>query len=272
MIIDTHVHVWVEDCDQYPHLRMTPPPAFPLEDLLSLMEDTGISHAVLIQPSLYGYDNSYVADCVNQYPDQLIGVGCVDVFSETAAGQLRYWVEERGLRGVRLLPISDPHNELLVQQGTYEVFEQAGSLGIPISLFIAPRHVRQVEMLAKEYSATKVIIEHVGRPDEHDDGLEDAIQPLLRLAHIPSVYVKLSGFHVISSEPYPFSDTHMIIRAIWNAFGSHRIVWGSDCPGVLKKCTYDEILKFVQQKQTFFSEEDHERILFGTARTLWRSA
>jgi len=269
MIIDTHVHVWVEHCAKYPHHRVTPLPAFPVEELLSLMEDTNVYHAVLIQPSLYGYDNAYIADCINRYPDQLIGVGVVDVRSEDVSGQLRYWVEERGLRGIRLMPITDPCNDLLNGQGAHEIFDQAATLGITISLFIAPRHILQVKELIYEYPDTKVIIEHLGRPDDCGDGLEDAVQPLLQLANVPSVHVKLSGFHVISSETYPYSDTYPIIQAVWNAFGSRRIIWGSDVPGVLKKCTYHEILQFVQEKLVFLSGEDRDRILFGNARTLW---
>jgi len=250
MIIDTHVHVWDQHSERTPHHRLTPPPAVPVEHLINTMEKAGVTHAVLIQPSLYGFDNTYIADCLRKYPGKLTGVGCVDVRSKEVTGQLRYWVEECGLRGVRLMPIADPQDDLLGQPGTHNIFKQAADLSIPISLFVGPRHMDQVSAMTHEYPDTKVVIEHLGRPDDSKLGLIESIQPLLQLTGIPSVYVKVSGLHVISKESYPYPDTYAMIQLIWKAFGSRRMLWGSDFPGVLKNYGDRISLEFLKNVPT----------------------
>jgi len=270
MIIDAHVHVWAEHSERYPHYRLTSPPAVPIEQLMSTMKETGVAHAILVQPSLYGFDNSHIVDCFDRYPGRLLGVGMVDVRSMDVADKLSYWVGERGIHGIRLMPLADPEGGLLDQQGVRSVFELAAHFDIPISLLVAPRHLAKVISLVKEYPNTKLIIEHLGRPDDSEKKLMEAIQQLLQIASSPSVYVKLSGLHAISKESYPYSDTHPILHEIWRAFGSQRMLWGSDFPGVLKKGTYEEIIVLIQQRLSFLTVEDQERILAGTARELWK--
>ena len=73
MIVDTHVHVWSDDADRYPWhqtLAHVPIPTYPApaENLLAAMDDAGVSHAVLVQPSVYGSDNRYLCDCLDRWP------------------------------------------------------------------------------------------------------------------------------------------------------------------------------------------------------------
>jgi L-fuconolactonase len=270
MIIDTHVHVWVEHSDQYPHQRLTPPPATPVELLLENMDKVGITHAVLVQPSLYGADNAYLADCLLRYPGRFAGIGMVDVRSPDAVKQLSYWVNERGIRGVRLMPLSDPQDDFLLQPGVRQICEQSAKLSIPVSILLAPRHIPILKVLISECPDTKVIIEHIGRPDVVEKPLEEAIQPLLELAPYPYVYIKVSAISYISRDKkYPFTDTFSMIRKVKEHFGSKRMMWASDFPGVLGRGGYAEELAIVRDWIPFLDQGEREWIMNGTAQTLW---
>jgi predicted TIM-barrel fold metal-dependent hydrolase len=50
------------------------------------------------------------------------------------------------------------------------------------------------------------------------------------------VYVKASAFFRVASEPYPYADAAAALRALVDAFGARRVMWGSDWPWVTEKC------------------------------------
>jgi predicted TIM-barrel fold metal-dependent hydrolase len=50
------------------------------------------------------------------------------------------------------------------------------------------------------------------------------------------LYIKTSAFFRVSSQPYPYVDAMAGVAALVEAFGPHRVMWGSDAPWVFEKC------------------------------------
>ena len=78
-LIDTHMHVWSNDDKRYPFPHPYVP-GFSIKDvphegtvemLIKDMDQNACTHAVLVQVIYHGWDNSYVADCVQRFPDRL---------------------------------------------------------------------------------------------------------------------------------------------------------------------------------------------------------
>ena len=106
-MIDAHLHLWTLEPKHYPwqqtlaHIPIPTQPAT-VEELLPLLDAAGVDYAVAVQPSVYGWDNSYVCDCIERHSDRLIGVCLVNPRAANAAERLRYWCAERGCRGLRI--------------------------------------------------------------------------------------------------------------------------------------------------------------------------
>jgi predicted TIM-barrel fold metal-dependent hydrolase len=83
------------------------------------------------------------------------------------------------------------------------------------------------------------------------------------------VYVKISHTWSISSQGYPWQDTHDMAKAVYQAFGGSRIMWGTDWPVCLANATYGQTLSVVRDEMTFIAPEDMPRVLGGTALDLW---
>jgi predicted TIM-barrel fold metal-dependent hydrolase len=235
------------------------------------MDASGVSQAVLVQPSLYGFDNSYIADCVRQYPNRLAAVGMVDVEAVDACERLAFWVRERGIRGLRIAPLLPSQADVLCHAGMARVWDQAAWLDIPICLLLTPSHIGDLHRLIRDCPGTKVVVDHLGRPDRGQSNLEVAIQPLLSLAQYPAVYVKVSGLPVISQEPYPHADAFPLIQSVYECFGPHKMMWATDFPHILDQCGYANALAMVHQFP-FLTGEDREWVLGKTAQTLWEFA
>src|SRR5438093_13309527 len=76
-LIDTHMHVWSGDLNRFPCAhpweRHVQPPKTPatVELLLGEMEQFHITHCVLVQTIYHGWDNRYLAQCVNAQPQHV---------------------------------------------------------------------------------------------------------------------------------------------------------------------------------------------------------
>ena len=60
--------------------------------------------------------------------------------------------------------------------------------------------------------------------------LAGSARALLGLARHPQVYVKASAFFRVSAEAYPYADAQRCVRALVDAFGAERVMFGSDWP------------------------------------------
>lgn len=91
----------------------------------------------------------------------------------------------------------------------------------------------------------RVIFSHLGLPGRFDTApspkyVRERLYPLLHLASIPSVSVKLSGLYAIS-ERYPHQAARPFVDAILESFGPSRLLWGSDYAPALDYASFAEI-------------------------------
>ena len=115
LVIDTHLEVWTFNA-KYPFRHPEPerfqPPSLeaPIENQVAVMDEFDIRYGVLINPRYYGWDNSYIADCRSRFLDRFVAHGLINPLDPQNPAQLEYWMQKRGLVGMRLSPIyhSDP--------------------------------------------------------------------------------------------------------------------------------------------------------------------
>ena len=98
---DCHVHVF-GTADAFPFVAArgyTPPPAG-ADALLKLQNTLSLSRVVIVQPSVYGADNSCTLDGMRRLgPERARGVAVID--AKTTAAALKQ-MHEAGIRGVRV--------------------------------------------------------------------------------------------------------------------------------------------------------------------------
>src|SRR5476649_2515612 len=106
--IDAHAHVFVRGLPLAQQRRHAPDYDATLDAYAGHLLANGVSHAVLVQPSFLGTDNSFFIDVIRRYPLRLRGVAVVDCsFSDAELASL----DRAGVVGMRLnligLPIPD---------------------------------------------------------------------------------------------------------------------------------------------------------------------
>jgi predicted TIM-barrel fold metal-dependent hydrolase len=236
------------------------------------LEEHGVGRAVLVQPAFRGEDNAYVADVAAASADRFAAVCVVDPRRSDGPERLRFWTQDRGCKGLRLRPRIPGEAAAFGHPDTYPLWEYAGRLGLVISVFAGPQHVPAVDVLAARFPDVALIVDHMALPAASDGVNALAFRELLALARHPRVFIKVSGYYYFSAEDYPYRDCWDLFRALYDAFGAARLVWGSDFPHVLLRTGYRRMLLLQERAYDFLTREELDRVMGGNAAALYWGA
>jgi predicted TIM-barrel fold metal-dependent hydrolase len=272
-VIDPHVHVWKND-PRYPWPKEVKDPpredALP-ETLLQLMKANGVERTVLVHPIHYRWDCRYVGDVLKAHRDRFMAVCRVNPEADSAADDLSHWVRDHGFHGVRLSPAATAAGDWVRDRPRMDrILGRAAELKVPLCVLCGTARLPDVARLIERHrDGLDVCIDHmadcpIDRPGER--------KKLLALARFPRVYVKISHLWSLSRQEYPYRDTHDQVKAVYDAFGPSRLMWGTDWPLVEGYCGYAKALALYQGEIRFFTAEDRRWILGGTAQKLWSFA
>ncbi len=225
---DSHFHI-LGPATRFPYVgerEYTPPDALPMA-CRHLFDTLGITRAVLVQPSVYGIDNSCMIEAAPQLgiPARMVVVVPFDTSDKELVR-----LHEAGARGVRFilahvggLPLAD-----------LERFSaRIKDMGWHIQLLLHPNHLIELESrLAK--LPTDFVIDHVGFVQPSEGLQQPAFQAMLRLIRGGHCWVKFTaGYRFSAAIPY-YRDVIPFAKALVEE-RPDRLLWGSDWPHVMFK-------------------------------------
>lgn len=274
--IDIHPHVISDDEGRYP-----PAPLFgkrsdwsqerpsTVDTLIEQMDAAGVARAAVVHSSTtYGFDNSYVVDACNRFPDRLIAVGSVDVLAPDAAATIRDWVA-KGLAGLRVFTGGstkefDPSE--LDDPRAYPAWELLGELGLTMCIQTGPVGLPAVTALARRFPNVPIILDHLGRPDVTDGPPYAAAASLFELAPIENIFMKLTP-RIMGDSIKGAATPETWFPKLIEVFGAKRLAWGSNYP--TSPGTLAEIRATAEARLASLSAEDREWVFARTAQSLY---
>jgi L-fuconolactonase len=275
VIIDTHTHLFAPDQARYPladpAASYRPLTEGSVELLKAQMAEAGVHRAVTISPWPYQWDMSYVLDILPTNRSWLAVAVLVDPRSPDGPDRLERYVKEHGVCGLRihgrtmnLGPYDDP--------ATTPLWTKAAELGITLDACAALDEYPQIAKRAAQFPDLRIILDHCGYISPNIDPKEPDLPPVLAMARNPNVYAKLTFFGSASKQEYPFADVHWMARAIIDAFGPQRCMYGSNFPIPQYNQKFGSYKRTVELFTDALGLSDEERTwtLGETAATLWR--
>ncbi len=224
--IDGHAHISSRKLDLASARRYSPDYDATLAMYRHQLDQHGLSHGVLVQPSFLGTDNRYLLDALQQAPGQLRGVVVVERdISRAALDEM----DRLGVVGVRLnlmgkaLPdFSEPQWQVF--------FGHIAALGWHVEVH---RHVADMPALLAGLMpfGMKIVIDHFGRPDARLGLEQPGFRQMLELGRSGQLWMKVSGIYRLEGSAQENLDfARAALPLLIDAFGKQRLVWGSDWP------------------------------------------
>ena len=272
-LIDTHVHVVAEDKDAYPLNPAGLPGAWYLEApcsaeaFISCMADAGVARAVLVQPvGAYSFDNRYTADSVKAHSQIFAGACCVDINGPDPAAELRYWIEDRGMHGVRLFDLDLEGSGLLAEPVAQPLWQCADELAAHVIVTVFPHQFPQLRQMLQRYPQIRVSLDHCGFPSVKGPPWSDS-DSLTELVQFDNLYLKVTT-HLLNSVADQGNSPAEWVQHLVAHFGADRLMWGSDFSQT-HSGTYTELVDFARKAFAGLSTKDRRLCMGGTAASLW---
>ncbi|MEW5977411.1 MAG: amidohydrolase family protein [Acidobacteriota bacterium] len=282
VVVDTHMHVWADDPARFPFAHpyeadFKPPKlSGTVEMLLAEMDRFAIDFAVLVQVIYHGWDNRYVAHCLQRYSHRFRAHGLIDPTDPQVADKLEYWMREHGLSGMRFSPIYyEGRDQWLTSEPHHRLWKKAEKLEAIFNFLIAAPQLVQLEQMVEAYPAVRVVIDHLARVDLAGPSPAAEVSRLTGLARYSNVWVKVSELSLLSpSKKYPYADTWPWLQRVYDAFGADRLLWGTGFPGATRvqagRPSLDQELKLIRSDIPFFTTREREQIMGQNAARLWK--
>lgn len=229
---DSHAHI-VGPHTQYdlPTTARAVPPEAPLSDYEDMLRALGIQRGVLVQPSVYGTDNSLLLDALARHSATLRGIAIVD-FESTTKEQLRS-LRESGVRGLRF----NTRGSSATSAGTSPPVSFDTIRSIAPLLADSGMHAQLLLVADKLLSAfdelqglpVDVVIDHIGYVDPRNGVDSPGVKMLLRWLDTGRCWIKLSAPYRCTSIGLRYASMTPIVQRLVGAV-PERVLWASDWP------------------------------------------
>jgi predicted TIM-barrel fold metal-dependent hydrolase len=224
---DCHVHVF-GDPGRFPFAatRTYTPESVSVAELLTMHRDLHISRAVIVQPSVYGTDNSCTLDAMKQYGARARGIA---VLPSAMPSTTLDAMERAGIRGVRInLRTAGDTNLDEVRHRLTSAIEQVRGRKWHVQVYAALPVVAGLSDIVLA-SPVPVVFDHFGGAQAAGGLQQPGFDTLLKLVESGKGYVKISGAYRASISAPDYPDAAPLARALITA-NPKRILWGSDWP------------------------------------------
>jgi predicted TIM-barrel fold metal-dependent hydrolase len=220
---DCHAHIF-GPYDKYPLAAgagYRPGPAGKGEYLATLGR-LGIQRMVIVQPSVYGFDNGATADAVVSFGlHRARGVAMVE--PDVSDARLRE-LTAAGMRGARFITMSRGGPSL---DDLETIAARIAPFGWHIQMYVDGTMLPDLEPVIRRLPVA-VVLDHMGQVMADRTPADPGYQAVLRLLGSGQCWIKLSGYR-ISVAGYPYADVAPWARKLI-AEAPQRCVWGTDWP------------------------------------------
>jgi predicted TIM-barrel fold metal-dependent hydrolase len=220
---DCHLHIF-GPAARYPYTpsRAYTPPEAPLASYDALAASLGLERMVIVQPSVYGKDNSCTLDMTAAAGKARARAVAVidDSFSDSQLSDMN----DRGVRGIRvnaLTPAGMPLDQI------QKLAERIAPLGWHMQFWISgPQLVALADVIRG--LPVPAVFDHMGQFAVEGGTEHPELKTLLSLLETDHCWVKLCGYRVSKQGP-PYDDIRAPVAAMI-ATSPTRCVWGTDWP------------------------------------------
>jgi predicted TIM-barrel fold metal-dependent hydrolase len=283
LITDSQVHLWEAHRPDrpwppeqigkpsfvaVPGARPHRPEPLGADELIGMMDRTGVDRAVIVPPSPVGDSNDTALEAAQRFPERFAVMGRFNPDAAGARDRLQTWLDQPGMLGIRMTFYKPQWARWLVPGSIEWFWSDCARLGIPL-MALAPSLLKEIAALAERYPGLTIILDHMARQSAlRDEACFADLDELLALARFPNIAIKASSLPCYTDSAYPFANLEPYLRRTFEAFGADRIMWGSDLTRL--PCSYLECLDHMRRELPFLTDDDRAQVLGGTAAALLR--
>lgn len=267
MRIDSHQHFWKYSPAHYPwmdeQMGALKRDHLP-EHLKPLLQAIAFNGSIAVQARQILEETEWLLELAGQHEIIKGVVGWVDLRSPKVHAQLEKFAQHPKLVGVRHVVQDEPDDNFMLLPEFRRGLAQLREFELTYDLLLFPKHLPVAIKLVKEFPEQPFVLDHIAKPYIRDGLISPWKEDLKRLAEFPNVFCKLSGMVTEAKwkqwQPkdfYPYLDVGI------EAFGTDRVMIGSDWPVCTLSGEYGPVMRIVLDYVQQFAETGRDKILGG---------
>jgi len=259
--IDAHQHFWRYDVvthewinDEMSVIRKDFLPA----QLEPVLKQNGISGCVAVQADQSEKETDFLLQLAEEH-DFIKGVvGWVDLRADNIKERLDHYKAFRLLKGFRHI-LQGEAPEFMLQPGFINGIAALQEYRFTYDILVFPQHLKAVLELVSKFPDQPFVIDHIAKPYIKDGLITEWKKDMEQFSIFENVYCKISG--MVTEADYHHwkpADFTPYLDATVNAFGTKRILYGSDWPVCLVAANYTDMLNIVKTYFASFTATEQE--------------
>jgi L-fuconolactonase len=264
MIIDADHHLWKFNEGDYTWmdesmsvLKQDYLPA----DLEEQLVRSGVTGTIVVQARQMLEETAWLLEMADRHQFIEGVVGWLDICSEKLTRQLEEFSSNPWLVGVRHVIHDEPDDEFMLRPAFIKGMEKLVQHNLAYDLLLFPRHLLWAHELVSLFPDQRFVLDHISKPPIRSGVLDPWREDILALSNHPNVWCKISGMVTEAShENWQYEDFIPYLDAVVDAFGTDRLMVGSDWPVCLLAGEYQQVMDIPVRYFMELDPADKERI------------
>lgn len=275
MRVDAHHHVWCLNRGDYDWLKPTPALSpiyrdFELAELRPALRAAGVNATVLVQAAPTSAETRFLLDVARNSSGLVRGVvGWADLEGADAPDALRSLANDPLLKSVRpmLQDLSDP--SWIARPEVQPALAALPSLGLRLDALVTPRELKPLLATLERHPDLAVVVDHCAKPDVANGAWQPWADDLAAIARRTGACCKLSGLVTESGLSWSVDALRPYVAHVLDAFGSERVIWGSDWPVLTLAASYGAWVEACDELLAGLTQAERDAIYGGNARRFY---
>ncbi len=262
--IDSHQHFWKYDAvrdawinDDMAVIQRD----FMPHNLLPLLQQNGLDGCVIVQSDESEAENEFqLANAENN--DFVKGiVGWVELVSPKIEEKLEYYSQFKKLKGFRHVLQGMPQRDFMLTPAFLNGISLLSKYNFTYDILIFPDQLKFAAEMVAKFPEQKFVLDHIAKPYIKDKVITGWDADIAALGKFENVYCKVSGMVTEAKwNNWTEADFHPYMDVVTNAFGTDRLMFGSDWPVCTVAGSYSQVCNIVKNYFSRFSQTEQDKI------------
>jgi len=265
MHIDSHQHFWRYNphrdawiTDEMAVLKRD----FLPENLIPELHANEVRGCVAVQADQSEQETMFLLDLAERFPEINGVVGWVDLCSPDLPERLEYFSRFEKLRGFRHVVQSEQDDRFMLREDFVAGISSLQRFNFTYDILIYPKQLAAAIELVNLFPQQRFVVDHMAKPNIRSRIISPWEEQIREIAATENVYCKLSGLITEADwRTWRESDVRPYLDVVFDAFGTDRLMFGSDWPVCLLAGDYARVKTLVVNYIRELPAEQQENIL-----------
>lgn len=244
MHIDSHQHfwnfnaerdAWITDDMKAIQRDFSPP------DLAEVLIKNKIDGCVAVQSDQSEMETNFLLSLAERY-DFIKGVvGWVDLMADNVGERLSHFSSFDKFKGIRHIVQDEPLG--FMEDPNFQRGIQAlEAFDLTYDLLIKPPQLEEAIAMTRKFPNQKFVLDHIAKPQISKGIDKQWANGIRELSKHSNLYCKVSGMVTETEQlKWEADDFSEFLQLVTDAFGTDRLMYGSDWPVCLLAASYDQV-------------------------------